>query len=88
VRYSADERFFVTASRDKTIRIWDASTGAEVECLRGHRDWVWSAVFTPDGQGVLSGGGGEDSQSTGSDWSVRLWRLGPPVSAPTYDIKK
>jgi WD40 repeat protein len=77
VRHSADGRFVVSASRDRTIRIWDAKTRAELERFRGHQDWVWSAVFTPDGQQILSGGGGGPSETKGTDWSLRLWQVEP-----------
>ena len=35
--FSADGRHIVTASRDKTARIWDAETGQEVRALTGHQ---------------------------------------------------
>ncbi len=76
VRFSADGRLFVTASRDRTIRIWNTKTESEIEVLSGHRDWVWSAVFTPGGHRILSGGGGKATEDPGTDFSLRLWRVG------------
>ena len=40
--------------RDKTARIWDATTGKEVAVLRGHEGAVNSAAFRPDGRRVSS----------------------------------
>ncbi|KIM86312.1 hypothetical protein PILCRDRAFT_39554, partial [Piloderma croceum F 1598] len=43
------------ASLDGVVRIWDVATGGLLECLRGHRDSVYSIAFTPDGKGLISG---------------------------------
>jgi WD40 repeat protein/tRNA A-37 threonylcarbamoyl transferase component Bud32 len=85
VRYSPDGEFFVTASRDKTIRIWNADTNSEIEVIRGHQDWVWSAVFTPDGKRILSGGGGQSTEDPGTDFSLRLWNVDELAPQPTSD---
>ena len=37
----------VTASDDRTARIWDAAIGAEITALRGHEDGVNSVAFSP-----------------------------------------
>ena len=42
----------MTASEDETARIWDADSGAPLDTLRGHGDWVSSAAFSPDGERV------------------------------------
>ena len=40
----------VTASDDKTARIWDVATGKPIgEPLEGHNETVYSAAFSPDG---------------------------------------
>jgi hypothetical protein len=44
----------VTASKDKTARLWEAATGKEVAVLRGHDDQVYSAAFSPDGARVVT----------------------------------
>jgi hypothetical protein len=37
-------------SRDKTVRFWDAATGAALQTLAGHTNWVSSVAFSPDGK--------------------------------------
>jgi WD40 repeat protein len=56
--FSPDGVRIVTASEDKTARIWDAATGKEVAVLRGHEGAVLSAAFSPDGSQILTTSGG------------------------------
>ena len=44
----------VTASLDKTARLWDGKSGQLVATLTGHGDRVWSAAFSPDGARVVT----------------------------------
>ena len=44
--FSPDGKCIVTASTDKTARLWDAETGKPIgEPLRGHEDWVRRSHF-------------------------------------------
>ncbi len=52
--FSPDGFRVVTASADKTARVWDAATGAVLATLSGHGDWVNSAAFSPDGSRVVT----------------------------------
>jgi hypothetical protein len=53
-----------SASRDKTIRIWDVTTGYCVKTIRGHADWVRDVAPSFDGRWLLS---------VGNDQTARLW---------------
>jgi WD40 repeat protein len=52
--FSPDGQRIVTASRDNTAKVWDASTGKLLYSLEGHTDCILSAVFSPDGQRIVT----------------------------------
>jgi Tol biopolymer transport system component len=62
--FSPDGTRIVTASRDKTARLWDVETGQEIAVMRGHEDSVWNASFSPDGTRIVTASG---------DKTARLW---------------
>jgi WD40 repeat protein len=64
--FSPDGKLVVTASWDKTAKIWDARTGRLLRTLRGHVQGVRDAEFSPDGKHVVTG-------SAYNDWTARIW---------------
>ena len=52
---SHDDLHIVSGSYDKSVRVWDASTGAELQQLNGHTGWVNSVAFSHDGFRIVSG---------------------------------
>ena len=61
--FSPDGKRIVTASWDKTARVWDAATGETRAVLRGDRFSLASAVFSADGAHVLTVSSGGFSHS-------------------------
>jgi WD40 repeat protein len=53
--FSADGTRIVTASWDKTARIWNAKTGEEIAVLHAGEGALMSAVFSPDGSKIVVG---------------------------------
>jgi predicted NACHT family NTPase len=43
-----------TASKDQTVKVWDAASGGHQLTLKGHESVVYSVAFSPDGRRILS----------------------------------
>jgi hypothetical protein len=71
--YSPDGTRIVTASNDKTARIWDARSGAQLTVLLGHGDVIGSAAYSPDGTRIVT---------ASFDKTARIWdaRTGTPLA--------
>jgi hypothetical protein len=57
----------VTASDDKTVRVWDAATGQPLTSPLEHQEQVVNAAFSPDGARVVIA-----SWDTAQVWDVGL----------------
>ncbi len=76
VAFSPDGHHIVSGSRDRTIRVWDATTGETVAGpFTGHTDSVQSVAFSPDGHYIVSGS---------RDRTIRVWNAttGETVAGP------
>ena len=45
VAFSGDGQRLLSASFDRTARLWDVRTGRLLRTFAGHRGWVWAAAF-------------------------------------------
>ena len=54
VAFSRDGETLVAGCGDRTIRVFDTSSGREKRVLRPHADWVQSAAFNPAGTLLVS----------------------------------
>jgi len=52
---SAKGERMVSASDDRTVRVWDLRTGKLRQTLRGHTAAVISLAISPDGRRAVSG---------------------------------
>ena len=64
VAFNHDGSLLASASDDKTVRLWDPSSGQQLNMLTGHSGWVPSVAFNHDGS-LLASGSNENT--------VRLW---------------
>ena len=66
VVFSPDGRWILSASFDKSVRLWDGSTGRFVATLRGHVGPVYQVAWSPDSRLAVSGS---------KDSTLKLWDL-------------
>ncbi len=63
-RFRPDGRQLLSASHDKTARLWDLGDERRHHVLEGHGDKLWDAVYSPDGRLVAT---------ASQDGTARLW---------------
>ena len=64
VAFSHDSTRLASASEDKTVKTWDASSGECLQTLEGHRGSVVSVTFSHDSTRLMSASG---------DRTVKIW---------------
>jgi len=68
VSFSPDGTHIVTASADKTARVWDSQTGRLLATMTGHSGRVNYVAFSPDGKRIVS---------VSDDGTARVWMPHP-----------
>jgi predicted NACHT family NTPase len=81
--FSPDGQCIVTASSDRTARVWNASSGQPLATLQGHTDIVSSAVFSPDGRRIVSA----SWDSTARVWNASDGQLLATLQGHTSQVR-
>ncbi|XXX81951.1 TIR domain-containing protein [Sorangium sp. So ce134] len=63
---SPDGQRIVSASVDRTLKVWDLATGELLSTLDGRSGWVNACAISPDGQRIVS---------ASSDGTLKVWDL-------------
>ena len=71
VAFSPDSKLLASGAEDRTVRLWDVSTGQERVTLKGHAESVTSVAFRFDSQLLASGS---------EDGTIALWEFKLPPS--------
>ena len=66
VALSADGRFIVSGSADKTLKLWNIHERREEYAFTGHTDFIWSVALSADCKLIASGS---------EDKTVKLWSI-------------
>src|SRR5262249_47670318 len=69
VAIAPDGRTALSGSEDKTLKLWDLSSGREIRTFRGHNDRVTSVVVS------APTGGASPALSGSIDKNLKLWDL-------------
>lgn len=71
VKFSPDMRYIASASFDKSIRLWNGSTGKFIATLRGHVQRVYQLAWSADSRLLASA----SADSTSKIWSITSRKL-------------
>ena len=73
--WSPDGTRIASASRDKTVQVWNTFTGSHLLTYRGHPDRVLAVAWSPDGTRIAS---------SGEDGTVHIWDAATGKGLLTY----
>jgi len=66
IAITPDDKYFISASSDDTLKIWDINSGACLRTFVGHKDSIYAIAITLDGKYVVSGS---------DDNTLKLWDI-------------
>jgi WD40 repeat protein len=82
IRFNHSGNFLATASKDKTVRLWNLNRLKEQPIvLSDHSDWVWSVAFTPDDEQLLASIHSSVETVKGVEHTIHAWPTKIPVMA-------
>ena len=82
VQFSPDNQHLVSASDDKSVRLWSVQRTKFLRGFTEHNNWVRSARWSPDGRYIVS---------CSDDKTVKIWGAGQDQSGQalhTFTVSK
>lgn len=73
--FSADGKYIITGSIDKTVKLWDARSGTLVKDLAHHPNYISSCNYSPDGKYIVT---------SSVDGNLKIWKASDLL--PVADI--
>ncbi|ETO08749.1 G-protein beta WD-40 repeat protein, partial [Reticulomyxa filosa] len=65
-RFSFNNLFIASCSKDQTIRLWDIKTGKQIQLLQGHSNNIHNISFSSNNQNIIS---------CSYDKTIRIWDI-------------
>ena len=63
--FSADGKLLASGSTDKTVQLWETTTGKPLATLTGHINGITALAFSPDSTTLVSGSAGRHDSVLG-----------------------
>jgi WD40 repeat protein len=80
ISFSPDGKLLAsTAGQTNTIKLWDVPNHKEIATLTGHRHWIKSLNFSPNGQWLAS---------AAWDYTIKLWNVRDCIKTTTCEASE
>ncbi|PSB47423.1 hypothetical protein C7B80_09550 [Cyanosarcina cf. burmensis CCALA 770] len=79
-----EEGILASGSKDKTVRLWDVSTGQCLKILEGHTGWVTSVACSAQAPAANSRDSPNLLASGSTDATVKLWNVSTGECVKTF----
>lgn len=75
IKFNHAGTFMATASKDKTLRLWNMKELKEQPMVLSNNDWVWSMAFSPDDEQIMAGMHSITTgiRKTDTDYTIHAW---------------
>lgn len=73
--WSPDGKFIASAGHDKTVHVWEATTGQVSSVYREHTNEIWSVMWSPNGTYIAS---------AGADKLLKVWDVSSNRTIATH----